>query len=454
MSRTKRPRDGETVGVPAAPKVSPLKKKARMTGSPVRPGAAPEEKAIEPALSTPKRHIRDAQYDDTILPVAVKRDNWPGLAGFKTWVHLGDIFSIGADNQEKVWHDYLRDKFHAEGRAAAEVKNHATKIASVLSDLPVQADDYCGEQPPTREDTLDPETTLYVIWLGFFDSCYEEIEVEPVPVENHSENLSDDGTEEDKTDEGSKGQPDDECGGRIEDECGGRTEGECGGTEGECKDQANDEPGDSTLDELDNQTDEDSEHSTDDRPENPADLDHEPEDATGDEFEAAYRVTHNALIPRRVRERAAQRDPAQNPDLQDVVSILFDSVQCMSNKARARNFLIIDVPPADRAPRMMTQGCSDDARWFIQVWNEHLRAAAREFAKDYPDVSLFVVSSHKVFSDLLDDPEEWGFEDEDAMETNGKIWTTDRHVPVSVSDKVHQMLADKIALAVSLVEED
>ncbi|KAH9842388.1 uncharacterized protein C8Q71DRAFT_732643 [Rhodofomes roseus] len=143
-------------------------------------------------------------------------------------------------------------------------------------------------------------------------------------------------------------------------------------------------------------------------------------------------------------------DDSEEGGLEHLVGMLIDHVQFLYS-ANARCFLIIDVPAVDRAPAHWED--ADRVRGQISDWNELLRESVCAFAEEeeYSDVSLFVFSSHKMLSDLLDDVEEFGFDEEDERRVNGKIWV-DRE-DVTVSKEVHRLLADKMQLAITLAEE-
>ncbi len=60
----------------------------------------------------------------------------------------------------------------------------------------------------------------------------------------------------------------------------------------------------------------------------------------------------------------------------------------------------------------------------IETWNDLLRARASEFAMSSPQVTVFVLSSHKVLTDVLDDPLEYDFDENDPDDEGGAIWET------------------------------
>ncbi|KAH9842374.1 uncharacterized protein C8Q71DRAFT_876129 [Rhodofomes roseus] len=123
----------------------------------------------------------------------------------------------------------------------------------------------------------------------------------------------------------------------------------------------------------------------------------------------------------------------------------------MYAKANTRNFIFVDVPPGDRAPDIVEQGYSDFARQFIRCWNDRLLVAAREFTNGHSDASLFVLSSHEILSELLDNPNKFGFDKKDAAEANQRIWMSE--ADFSISDEVHRLLGERMGHALSLVDE-
>lgn len=85
-------------------------------------------------------------------------------------------------------------------------------------------------------------------------------------------------------------------------------------------------------------------------------------------------------------------------------------------------------------------------------WNEHLHSHCKAFSKSTPQASISVFSAHSVISDILDNPEEYDFTEEDATEANINIWSDELHLTI----EVHKVLAKKItsSLLVSEVREN
>ncbi|KAG6874206.1 hypothetical protein C0995_003752 [Termitomyces sp. Mi166 len=95
--------------------------------------------------------------------------------------------------------------------------------------------------------------------------------------------------------------------------------------------------------------------------------------------------------------------------------------------AGARNFLFIDVPPIDRSPAGKTQQFRErlpksHVSVVYQDYNAELEEAAKEFAKQHPDITVLLHSSAATFNRLLDSPEEYGFSQSDCRKAGGAIW--------------------------------
>ena len=133
--------------------------------------------------------------------------------------------------------------------------------------------------------------------------------------------------------------------------------------------------------------------------------------------------------------------------------MLFDSVNYLYQKG-ARSFVIFNVPPVDRSPYARLpreegewQGFSAYAAKCIAVWNTCLESEAKVFTREHPDASLFVVSTHALFTALLDDPDERKDDGEGKTE---EIWQ--EQDDITLTDRAQRDMADAIALAFKRVE--
>jgi phospholipase/lecithinase/hemolysin len=73
-------------------------------------------------------------------------------------------------------------------------------------------------------------------------------------------------------------------------------------------------------------------------------------------------------------------------------------------------------------------------------WNAALNGSISLFASTHSDVTLFLFSSHDLFTNILDDPAEYGF-DQDTTKAGGCFWFDHLH-PTS---QVHDVLATEVA---------
>ncbi|KAH9930923.1 uncharacterized protein B0H18DRAFT_991881 [Fomitopsis serialis] len=159
----------------------------------------------------------------------------------------------------------------------------------------------------------------------------------------------------------------------------------------------------------------------------------------------------DSLLVRNLRLKLCKEDIG----LESLVAMLMDHVKYMYAE-NARNFLILDVPAVNRSPvSKLLADYANQLDGYISEWNELLHDSAREFTEteSYSDASLFLFSSHKMLSDLLDDAEEFGFIEGEEAKPDGKIWIRCAD-GVAFSKTVHRLLAEKMALAISLVEEE
>ncbi|XP_006463806.1 hypothetical protein AGABI2DRAFT_120609 [Agaricus bisporus var. bisporus H97] len=149
--------------------------------------------------------------------------------------------------------------------------------------------------------------------------------------------------------------------------------------------------------------------------------------------------------------------------LEFIVEDIFDTVHDLYVKAQARNFVLIDVPLVDRSPQgnshpfqsdqevLLTDAssaieleCMEKIEERVETWNKLLRTQAIEFQSKTTDATVLIFSSHKLFSDILDDPLEYEFTEDDPETEGGGIWVDDLH-PTS---EVHDILGEQIFTSV------
>jgi hypothetical protein len=82
------------------------------------------------------------------------------------------------------------------------------------------------------------------------------------------------------------------------------------------------------------------------------------------------------------------------------------------------------------------------------TWNEQLLEQAMPFANSASKASVFVVSAHRIISDILDHPEKFGFSNSSGDRAsdelfNGEaqdVWEDDIHLP----NAVHQVFTHRL----------
>lgn len=84
-----------------------------------------------------------------------------------------------------------------------------------------------------------------------------------------------------------------------------------------------------------------------------------------------------------------------------------------------------------------------EIRTRIETWNRTLRALASGFAEAASQASVFVFSSNTVIGDILDNPEYYGFTEDDITEECGDIWLDDLHM----TGAVHEVFAERLITA-------
>ncbi|KAI0362691.1 hypothetical protein OH77DRAFT_1442517 [Trametes cingulata] len=126
----------------------------------------------------------------------------------------------------------------------------------------------------------------------------------------------------------------------------------------------------------------------------------------------------------------------EEDELEPLMETLMDAAHDLYVKAGARNFIFIDVPPMGRFPGALSMSYTLEQR--VNVWNALLLSEAKKFAEETSSATVFVLSSHVVFSDILDDPEHYGFTEDDVNEEGSGIWVDELHA----SSHVHKIMAD------------
>ncbi|KAF8206380.1 SGNH hydrolase-type esterase domain-containing protein [Mycena galopus ATCC 62051] len=122
-------------------------------------------------------------------------------------------------------------------------------------------------------------------------------------------------------------------------------------------------------------------------------------------------------------------DAAYGSRHEDNLKTLFEGQETLYNSG-ARNFLLVNIPPIDRAP---AKGYKKN---YIN-WNTELKTTAAQFAEAHPDTTVMIYSSWDTFNALFDDPVSHGFPAEDVGKAGKSMWVDYLH-PTS---KVHDFVA-------------
>ena len=86
----------------------------------------------------------------------------------------------------------------------------------------------------------------------------------------------------------------------------------------------------------------------------------------------------------------------------------------------------------------------------VKKWNEHLHSCCKAFAESTPQASVATFSAHAVISDILDNPEEYDFTEDDVIEAGSNMWSDELHLTA----EVHNVLAEKVINSLSTSEVD
>ena len=144
-------------------------------------------------------------------------------------------------------------------------------------------------------------------------------------------------------------------------------------------------------------------------------------------------------------------------ELEPIVEAIFDVLHDLYVKFGARNFVLIDVIPIDRSPggkgnpeyppkpqltlRLAADsGSTGDFMERVETWNALLSSQAEEFAKDGEKATVFVFSFHRVLTEVLDEPLNFDFAEDDPEIGGAGIWLDDLHL----TPAVHAIFAERL----------
>ncbi|TFK65271.1 hypothetical protein BDN72DRAFT_860747 [Pluteus cervinus] len=129
-------------------------------------------------------------------------------------------------------------------------------------------------------------------------------------------------------------------------------------------------------------------------------------------------------------------------ELEAIVETILDATHTLYIKAGARRFIFIDVPPIDRSPGALE--FEDTIRTRVNSWNEQLHAQVSEFTRETPQATVFFFSAHTTITEILENPAEYDFLEDDIADEGGAIWTDYLHITTAV----HKIMATHLLASV------
>jgi hypothetical protein len=85
--------------------------------------------------------------------------------------------------------------------------------------------------------------------------------------------------------------------------------------------------------------------------------------------------------------------------------------------------------------------CTEELKERVQIWNKLLQGHAIDFlSTDATDATVFIFSSHRLFTDILDNPLEYEFTEDDPETEGGGIWMDGLHPTSKVQDLFGEQL--------------
>jgi len=106
----------------------------------------------------------------------------------------------------------------------------------------------------------------------------------------------------------------------------------------------------------------------------------------------------------------------------------------------ARNFLFINVPPINKSPAVLRNRDAGDGTPFT-TWNHLLRENIQQFASSHPGVTTLLFSAWSLFTRVLQDPLQYGFDESDPRKAGGGIWMD----PLHPTSRMHSIIAHDLA---------
>ncbi|KAL4744094.1 hypothetical protein BDV11DRAFT_165783 [Aspergillus similis] len=138
-------------------------------------------------------------------------------------------------------------------------------------------------------------------------------------------------------------------------------------------------------------------------------------------------------------------------DMSSILRSYFNLVDRLHD-CGARNFLIFNVPPCDRSPKILTLEPSDIRLYsaVTEEFNRQLLDAVEQWQLANPDSAMTTYDAWSFFTQILDSPQGYGFVDGMCIGARkGCVWWDDFH-PVSA---LHRLLAADIGRFLGWLDE-
>lgn len=88
----------------------------------------------------------------------------------------------------------------------------------------------------------------------------------------------------------------------------------------------------------------------------------------------------------------------------------------------------------------MDAEASDEVEERVKAWNDLLQAQAIEFGNNSKEATVFLFSAHQVLTEVLEDPSDFDFSEDDPITEGGGIWKDDLHL----TTEVHNILGERL----------
>lgn len=111
----------------------------------------------------------------------------------------------------------------------------------------------------------------------------------------------------------------------------------------------------------------------------------------------------------------------------------------------AFGFVSPSIPLLLKHPHSQGQSLAPSLARRCTAWNALLQSSAEMFAADTKHATVFLFSMHAVISDILDNPESFGFSGDELEEQGGPIWEDLLHL----RSEVHAVMAERVICTLS-----